>query len=510
MSDKVIVIAPSDGLKKNMQTACDKFEKMFGQKIDVIACDNSSQAMTHTQAREVGLIFTEHPMDTADANAFKAGYVKLKKKPSIITSAANYNHLLSHIKSTEMIKSGGGFTANYIFTCLRNLFTPAGNRLDIRYIKSILTSVIEVIESNTTIRLGAGAIVEEKEKELPLELAAVFGFSGDGFLGSLTITTSRSLIALLHHKMFGSDINAINDEDILDILAELTNQILGVVRNELRDFGYDLKASLALVNIGPKFLLNSSSNGRYYFLPFTYENEKMQITLCYNTYRTTLKEIEAESQNKGALCLDIRLVNNILESFHKIFEANLSVTFSRQKISKQRNDSCQSQSTHIFHAGSNFGDFTFGLDIPIATARHLINKAPGMDAQAIDESGINDFFAELVNQVGGEFIKLSSTLGYSFRRIFQGAFTTFTTMSYLNKTQGLTARYAFEVEGKELILVFGTNSVAIDQIFNVWNYYRRMSEFADTPESPALNPPAAAVSDSSSEEELSFEEIGVL
>lgn len=477
MPKLLVLISPTSEVEKYARNITEKFARMCDVTLEVVSFPNSSAAGTAIEQGNAEIIFFEHNMDQPDANVFMGCYEKSKNKPYIITSVDNYEKIKSVTKKDKTAKASSAFTEQYMFNCIRNLLTPPDHKLDIRYIKSIVTSVIEVIRDNSDVALVPGAITEEKAKEEPEELAAVLAFNGDGFLGSLTLGTTKNLIYTFYEKMFGCKREDIKVEDLTDFLAELTNQILGVIRNELREYGYDLKASMQTVVVGDDFMHTSSSNGRYYNIPFSYNKDKFNLTLCYNTYQTSIHEIEETTVGAGSGCLDVRLLNEALDSFNQIINGNISCKIVRKDICQHLTVGYDAGSLHIFHGGGWKGGMVMAIDIPIDTAAYFTENMMGVKKNDLDSSLLNDVFGEIVNQIGGEFLKKAVKHDYRFNRVFHGDFSSTDKIHYLFKNPGLYMRILIDIDSHPLTFFFGTDSKHARQLFNIWPYYKDKPDF---------------------------------
>ena len=477
----VITIRCSEQFHEWTDSAIGKFKAMFPQDIQTLHFPNVNGAAGYIEQGKVQVIFIEGFMEQPEANTLKACLSKGKGKgleePYIIVSPDNYSYLTDQCSDDNLAKNNQEFSAQYIFNCVRNLLTPIGQKLDIRYIKSILTSVINVIEANAQVRLVPGKITESKPKEVPGEIATILAFYGDGFLGSLNLDTTKVLITEFAMKMLFCEESDVNDDMLVDLLAEISNQILGVVRNELSEFGYDLQASLQTVALGKKIAHVSSSNGSYYSLPFTYGKEKFDLTFCYNNYTTSIHELEETIQGSGISNLDIRLVNAAMDSLSKVLEGNLFAAPVKGHVCQHLGSIYSSDSLHLFHAGSSEGIMTMALDVPQKTTEFVMDTMIGLKPEFIELSGVIDVFGEIINQIGGEFLKLAKKDGYQFQRIFHGDFASESNMHYLLKNPGYYIRAEYTVKGYPLIFCFGTNTKFADSMFNSWPYFNSLKDF---------------------------------
>lgn len=476
MDKLMLLLKPSEEVKSYADEVAVKFEAMHGVKLLVTAVKAVNLIANQIESGRVAIVFIETIMEKAELNSFIGCFVRAKTKPFVIVSMDNYLMLEPTVPRELLAKSHSAFTQGFMFNCVRNLLTPENKKLDIRYVKSIITSVAEVIRQNTKHKLVPKPILEAKGSEKNEELSVSLAFYGDGFLGSLSLTSTRQLISLFSQKMLFCEPEQVTNDVIMDVVGEISNQILGVVRQELSEFGYSLKASMQVVVVADKFSQVSTSNGRYYQIPFVYEGNKFDLTLCYNTYQTSIYEIEEEDLRGNKQVLDIRLVDLALDCFSQTISPQLGDKLVREGICQHLGEPYDSRTIQLFHVGSWQGGVILGMDVKKDAAAYIAKAIFKQEVDASDDSLINDVLGELMNQVGGNFLKKCKNINYGFHRVFHGGFSG-SQLTYLLKNPGYYARFQFKMANHKVTFLFGTNSSFASQYFNVWPFYNRVPKF---------------------------------
>lgn len=482
MSQIVFFLRPSDEVSEYAQNAVSRFQQIQQASLQLILGKSVNEVASQIEAGQVAMIFNESPLQKTEINLLAQCYSTSKKKPFFVLDDSNYETVIdskvlaSNPMPKELIcKAKADFSEAFIFNCIRNLLTPPGQKLDIRYIKSIVSSAGEVISKNTFCQLNAEAIFEDKAKEAPEEVAMVSAIYGDGFLGSITIGTEYKLMNVFTQKMLYCDESDVTKEMVMDLSAELSNQILGVMRNSLGEFGWKLSTTMQVVVIGDNVLNSSASNGRYYHMPFTYEGMKFFISLCYNTYQTSINEIEEEFVSHGSSGLDIRLVNGFRNSFTRIVTANLGESAVFEHEVRHLSSIYQQDSLHLLHVGSWQAHVTIGLEVPRELSEAIMAKM-GMGPQDVDDTVVNDYWGELINQIGGDFLKSAESIGYKFKRVYHGEFSG-RNFQYMMRMHGQYFRQKVKLGEHSLYLFFGTSSCFPNEFADVWPYFMAQSEF---------------------------------
>ena len=483
MSKILFVLRPTEDLKTIITKVIERFELTQQITLQLKTAKNINDIANDIESGNVAIFFNETELQVAEINLLAELYEDSSNPPFLIVDDTNYDL----IDNTEVLaknpiptkfigKASGEFTESFLFNCVRNLLTPPGQKLDIRYIKSIVHSVCDVIEQNTQCKMEPQPIVEAKAKEVPEQISMVSALYGDGFLGSITIGTERSLLVTFAQKMLYCEESDVDDEMVSDLAAEIANQILGAVRNSLNEFGWKLKASMQVVTVGDEFLNASTSNGRYYHIPFSYEGVKFFLSLCYNTYQTSIREIEEEQSGNSSNVMDIRLASAFDSSARKILKANLNEDIELATHKKHSNKIYTEDSLHLFHAAGWQGGVIIGLEVPRLLSNYIMKNTMGMAPEDVDNTMINDYWGEIINQIGGDFLKTAKTNGYTLQRVYQGEFSG-RDLDFVIKTPGYYFRRSAKIGDSHLEVFFGVDSNFGHSFYDLWPYLNARKDF---------------------------------
>ncbi|RYZ92372.1 MAG: hypothetical protein EOP06_04405, partial [Proteobacteria bacterium] len=160
MGNTLVILRPKDEVKAYAATVVEKFKAMQGIDLVVRPVKNLNEAADQIEAGQVAIVFADEVLQTTEVNLIAACFVKCKSKPYIISLEQNFIPLTSVISKDLVGHSSVGLTESFMFNSIRNLLTPAGRKLDIRYIRGIVVSVVEVIRANTQCTLSPKAITE--------------------------------------------------------------------------------------------------------------------------------------------------------------------------------------------------------------------------------------------------------------------------------------------------------------------------------------------------------------
>ncbi len=481
MAKTILILRPSKEMAAAAMTAVERFQKVSGMELTVYR-QNINQAADAIEAGKIDIIFTASTMERSEANVFIGCLERSKAYPFIIASPDNAEKLMTAIPTDKLCKAKNDFSLEFIFACLRNLLTPSNYKLDARYFKSILTSVMNVVHRNTQLKLVPAQVSEVKAEESTETIAAVMSFYGDGIYGSLTILTCDAVL-----KKFGETILFLPPEQVdreigMDLLAEITNQIMGVMRSELRDFGWTLKTSLQLVHSGDHFLNKDTAPGATYKLPFKLDNEKFDLILRYSTSQVSMQEIEINMDNRMAHIMDVRLLNLAMDVCQSTLRSSFGVDARRQSIHAAATKPHTTEAVYVFHAGGWQGEYTLSIEMGYETAQLLAKRVKKQGNENLDDSeGQIRVFSTMIQKMGQEFNRLSKQYGYSFEQVYSGAAFSDTAFHSLIRSPGYFIQMPFVVGASRITLSLGIRSDYAKPLFDAWPLVSTMQGFSQEP-----------------------------
>ncbi len=421
MSNLLILYRPRDEVKIFAEEANVRFDQMFATPLQVFIARSINEIAHQIELKLARIIFIEAYISLADSNSLRAAFERQKMKPFLIAHEDNYEALSRSIPKEKLGRSATKLNPNFIFKCLRNLLAPSGRKMDERYLKGILSSVIGVIDSNANIKLLPKKISEIQPASSAEVIVSAFGFYGDGFAGSITLKSNKALLDRVAQTILSLEESEITPEVISDLADELGNQVEGAIRVHLQGAGYILKNSLQLTLTGEtQFDHKISSGGVYYTVPFALDDMKLDVLLSYNTYKTSVFELEDETNRNIKKRFDVRLINAANTSFSKHF-----AEWEPQKESALEipHDGLSGSSLHLFQVADWKGKVTIGLLLGKEVELALMSELTGLEAQYATNALINESLNSLTDAILLEFLEITKTFQYSFQKVYKGSFS---------------------------------------------------------------------------------------
>jgi chemotaxis protein CheX len=113
-------------------------------------------------------------------------------------------------------------------------------------------------------------------------LISLVGITGD-WGGSGTFCCSPTLAATISARMLGTALDGTTaniDEEVLDVVAEVTNMVVGNIKNALEEFTGPLAISVPTVIHGRNFQFRNALGQRGAAVAFTTEGEQFEVRIA--------------------------------------------------------------------------------------------------------------------------------------------------------------------------------------------------------------------------------------
>jgi chemotaxis protein CheX len=148
---------------------------------------------------------------------------------------------------------------------------------------AITASTLEVFTTMLSDEPLVGQSYEQKNAGgIADGVVSVVGLTGD-WIGTGMITCSASLACRLSSLLLLSEHTPGDEavtEEVLDATAEITNMIIGNVKNMLEDEVGELSLSIPTVVYGKNLTTRSMNEGEWIVVPFTCSGEELHVKLC--------------------------------------------------------------------------------------------------------------------------------------------------------------------------------------------------------------------------------------
>lgn len=154
--------------------------------------------------------------------------------------------------------------------------------MNVNFINPFLESLLNVISTMANMQLTPGKPRIKTDNLAKGDVSGLIGMVGPQTKGSLSITFEQGLILEIMQNMLGENPGEIND-DITDLVGEITNMVTGGAKNILGDKGYEFEMATPVVVSGLGHRISHKANGKKIIMPFASPHGTAYIEICFET-----------------------------------------------------------------------------------------------------------------------------------------------------------------------------------------------------------------------------------
>jgi chemotaxis protein CheX len=153
--------------------------------------------------------------------------------------------------------------------------------MNVEFINPFINALINVIDV-----MGHTELTYEKPKikknDVSMgDVSGLIGMVGSKTKGSLSITFEKSLALRIMQRMVGDKLEEI-DEEITDMVGEITNMVSGGAKLELSKKGYEFDMATPIVVSGKNHTIDHIHEGHVIIIPFSSDSGKAFIEICFD------------------------------------------------------------------------------------------------------------------------------------------------------------------------------------------------------------------------------------
>ncbi len=148
------------------------------------------------------------------------------------------------------------------------------------FINPFLNSLLEVMGTMAQTRLTPGEPQVKKDDRARGDVSGIIGMVGPQTRGSMAITLEKSLALKVYERMVGDPAKDI-DEEVTDMVGEITNMVTGGAKRLLGEQGYEFEMATPAVVYGTDHSISHKVNGPRLLMPFTSDDGKAFIEICF-------------------------------------------------------------------------------------------------------------------------------------------------------------------------------------------------------------------------------------
>ncbi|WP_417763549.1 chemotaxis protein CheX [Shewanella sp.] len=152
--------------------------------------------------------------------------------------------------------------------------------MNVEFINPFLSALLNVTTTMASLKLTPGKPQLKTDHYAKGDVSGLMGMVGAQTRGSMSITFEKGLILEIMQKMLGENPGTINEE-VSDLVGELTNMVTGGAKKLLSEKGYEFDMATPAVVSGPGHTISHKANGKKIIVPFASPYGMAYIEICF-------------------------------------------------------------------------------------------------------------------------------------------------------------------------------------------------------------------------------------
>lgn len=157
--------------------------------------------------------------------------------------------------------------------------------MNVEFINPFLSSLINVISTMAMVDLKPLKPKVKKDEVARGDVSGLIGMVGPQTKGSFSVSFEENLALEIMNRMLGERPDSIN-EDVTDMVGEITNMVTGGAKKLLSEKGYDFDMATPIVVSGKGHTITHKADGAIVIMPFEAEAGKVHIEICFDKIKS--------------------------------------------------------------------------------------------------------------------------------------------------------------------------------------------------------------------------------
>lgn len=153
--------------------------------------------------------------------------------------------------------------------------------MKVEFVNPFITSLKNVIKTMASIELEVEKPKRKTNEISHGDVSGIIGMVGPQVKGSMAITFDKDLAFNIMKNMLGDAASTI-DEEVRDMVGEMTNMICGGAKNSLYDQGYEFEMAVPVIVSGTNHSIQHKVEGPKIILTFKSDAGNAYLEICFD------------------------------------------------------------------------------------------------------------------------------------------------------------------------------------------------------------------------------------
>ena len=149
------------------------------------------------------------------------------------------------------------------------------------FINPFINALLNVLKTMAQTTLKPGKPEKKGDSVARGDVSGIIGMVGPQIKGSFSLSFDESLALAIMERMLGERPAKLNDE-VADMVGEITNMVTGGAKLELGQKGFDFNMATPAVVMGKDHTVSHQVNGPKLVISFHSPDGKVHLEMCFD------------------------------------------------------------------------------------------------------------------------------------------------------------------------------------------------------------------------------------
>ncbi|RUO76893.1 chemotaxis protein CheX [Idiomarina tyrosinivorans] len=153
--------------------------------------------------------------------------------------------------------------------------------MNAEFVNPFLQALSNVLSMMAQMELKPGSPMVKKNDVAKGDVSGIIGMVGPQLKGSFSVSFEENLAIEIMYKMLGERPTSLNEE-VCDMVGEITNMVTGGAKKSLGEKGYDFEMATPIVVSGREHTISHKADGPKIIMPFSHIAGNAYIEICFD------------------------------------------------------------------------------------------------------------------------------------------------------------------------------------------------------------------------------------
>ncbi|MBF0466274.1 MAG: chemotaxis protein CheX [Nitrospirae bacterium] len=160
--------------------------------------------------------------------------------------------------------------------------------MNVDFVNPFLESLVNILKTMANVEVTHNTPCIKADSSAMGYISGMIGLAGEKTSGSIAITFTEEAILHIASNMLGEKMTEVNEE-IADMVGEITNMVSGGGRKILSEQGYKFNMAIPTTIVGKNHTITHKTKGMIVLVPFQTPAGPFYVEICFEEEKRKLE-----------------------------------------------------------------------------------------------------------------------------------------------------------------------------------------------------------------------------